>query len=73
LENPKEKYLTQKQVFMANRALVNANLTNLNEILPENKQLVFGQIFVQNNLTLANPRKLQIAIYSKNFVRFFYE
>jgi len=47
---------------MANRALVNANLTNLNEILPENKQLVFGQIFVQNNLTLANPRKLQIAI-----------
>jgi len=62
LENPKEKYLTQKQVIMANRALVNANLTNLNEILPENKQLVFGQIFVQNNLTLANPRKLQIAI-----------
>ncbi len=62
MENPKEKYLTQKQVIMANRALVNANLTNLNEILPENKQLVFGQIFVQNNLTLANPRKLQIAI-----------
>lgn len=62
MENPKEKYLTQKQVIMANRALVNANLTNLNEILPENKQLVFGQIFVQNNLTLANPRKLQKAI-----------